>query len=394
MTQFFQTMPCRVQMYQATIDGYIKSNKYLVSFGDKCNDGLNIFTPAGFADHLGSFFYIPLLANKFSMEINFATKLFFISYGIICFLISIFFFNKTNLDSKLKIVGSLTIFFLFFLCISISDTYSFYGLTSLALIPMWQFFFEKKLINNYFSIITYSLFSGVMIAFSESVRGQSGLSFIVCLIIFFCFMDKENKFKKFLTIIIILLPLVATQLFFKDLKNSREAFFLADQNKILELKKRNIALKNVRSVWHNAYFGLGFLSYDRQDFPKNNDTYSIKKIKKINPDIVPFTSEYENILRKEYFSFIFNYPLYFFKITAAKAGVLIMYIIIFSNIGIYYFFKKKLSKNIKFFFVPGILFNSLIGIVAEPDYTYLLGMFVYCSFMTLFIIQPQKIKNR
>ncbi len=393
MPQFFQTMPCRVQGFQATLDGYIKSNKYLVSFDDVCNGGLNIFTPAGFADHLGSFFYIPLLANKFDIEVNFATKFFFISYGIICFLISIFFFNKTNLDIKIKIIGSLTIFFLFFLCISISDTYSFYGLTSLALIPMWQYFFEKKLIENNFDIVTFSLFTGIMIAFSESIRGQSGLSLIICLIIYLYFIDKENKFKKLLTILIILLPLIGTQLFFKNLKDSRDSFFLKDQNKILELKKRNIALKNVRSIWHNAYFGLGFLSYDNPNFPKNNDDYSINKVKELNPDIVPFTSEYEKILRKEYFSFIFNYPLYFFKITAAKAGVVLMYIIFFTNIGIYYLYKNELSKNIKYFFLPGIFFNGLIGIVTEPDYTYLLGMFVYCSFMTLFIIQPHSKKN-
>ena len=59
MPQFFQTMPCRVQDFQATLDGYIKTNKYLVAFNDACNGGANIFTPSGTADHLGTFFYIP-----------------------------------------------------------------------------------------------------------------------------------------------------------------------------------------------------------------------------------------------------------------------------------------------------------------------------------------------
>ena len=80
MPQFFQTMPCRVQDFQATLDGYIKTNKYLVAFNHTCIDGANIFTPSGIADHLGTFFYIPFLADKLDMEINFATKFFFISY--------------------------------------------------------------------------------------------------------------------------------------------------------------------------------------------------------------------------------------------------------------------------------------------------------------------------
>lgn len=391
MPQFFQTMPCRVQGFQATLDGYIKTNKYLIAFNDACNNGANIFTPSGIADHLGTFFYIPFLADKLDIEINFATKFFFIFYGIICFFISIFFFNKINSNKKIKILGTLVISFLFILCISISDTYSFYGLTCLALIPMWQYFLDKNLINNKFSIITFSLFSGILIAFSESVRGQSGLSLVICLIMYFYFLNKENKLRKFITIIIILLPLVTIKFFFENLKDSRNNFFLNDQNKIIELQKRNVPLHHVRSIWHNAYFGLGFLSYENPNFPKNNDTFAVNKAKELNPNIIPFTSEYEKLLRKEYFNFIINYPLYFLKITAAKVGVILMYIIIFMNIGIYYLFKIKIANRIKYFFIPGIFFNGLFGILAEPVYTYLLGMFVYCSLMTLSIMQQKKI---
>ena len=37
------------------------------------------------------------------------------------------------------------------------------------------------------------------------------------------------------------------------------------------------------------------------------------------------------------------------------------------------------KQKIYFFFIPGIILNSLFGIATEPNYTYLLGLFAYCS---------------
>ena len=138
-------------------------------------------------------------------------------------------------------------------------------------------------------------------------------------------------------------------------------------------------------MWHNAYYNLGFLSYAKKDFPKNTDTFSLKKAKQINPNIIPFTKEYEKLLMQEYFKFIKQYPLYFIKISFAKLGVILMYLIIFINFGLYFLFKNKLNKIIFFFFFPGIILNSLLGIAAEPDYSYLLGMFTFASMMSVYL---------
>ena len=75
-------------------------------------------------------------------------------------------------------------------------------------------------------------------------------------------------------------------------------------------------------------------------------------------------------------------------------GVIAMYFILFANIGIYFLIKNRISKKIKYFFYPGIVFNSLIGVAAEPDYTYLLGMFTFASLMTLFILSENYNKKK
>ena len=46
----------------------------------------------------------------------------------------------------------------------------------------------------------------------------------------------------------------------------------------------------------------------------------------------------------------------------------------------------------RIFFGIGITFNSLFGILAEPDYTYLLGMFAYSSLLGTKLIEDNCLK--
>ena len=75
--QLFQTMPCRVSGYQAALDGLNISETYLVAFNDICNNGANIFSPAAYADYVGSYIYIPFFSKLFNLNIENTTVLFF-----------------------------------------------------------------------------------------------------------------------------------------------------------------------------------------------------------------------------------------------------------------------------------------------------------------------------
>jgi len=383
--KLFQIMPCRLQGYQATLDGYLKTNKLLISYNDSCNNGENILIPSGISDHIGSFVYIPFISFNFEIDIELAKNIFFIGYGLICLFLSLFFFNKIKFNVLAKLYGNFSIFVLFFLNIFISDTYSFYGLTSLGLIPVCYIFFKNNLITQYFYLILFSFFSGLLVAFSETVRGQSGLFMVLSIITYYLASERKQTSLKFISILILIVPLIFSKVIFHNFTEKRNLFFFENSEILEELNSRDIPVKHVRAMWHNAYYNLGFLSYEKEDFPKNTDTFSVKKAKQINPNIIPFTKEYENLLMQEYFKFIKQYPLYFLKISFAKLGVILMYLIIFINLGLYFLFKNKLNKIILFFFFPGIILNSLLGIAAEPHYSYLLGMFTFSSMMSVYL---------
>ena len=66
-----------------------------------------------------------------------------------------------------------------------------------------------------------------------------------------------------------------------------------------------------------------------------------------------------------------------------------MYILLFFNFGILKINKYKFDEKIIFFFLPGILLNSLLGFAAEPDYSYLLGIFTFTSLTSVYLLRKK-----
>tara|TARA_B100000787_G_scaffold169917_1_gene162874 strand:- start:118 stop:1284 length:1167 start_codon:yes stop_codon:yes gene_type:complete len=380
--QLFQTMPCRVSGYQAALDGLNISETYLVAFNDICNSGKDILSPAAHSDYVGSYIYIPFFSKLFNLNIEITTILFYSLYGIICILISLvglFKFYNSNIS---KIYGATFIVSIGLLCIFISDTYCFYGLTSLALITWWTKLKELEKIN-YKKLILLTLITGLIISFSNTVRGNSGNDVLLSILILLIFNTYKNK--KFLglwSICLIVIPIFLINLQIKrvEIKAKNYLIKVKDIEKIYDLNFN-------RALWHNAYYGLGYLSIDNQDVPIPTDTYAVEKARKVNPKVIIYSDEYEKILKNEFIKFVKKNPFLFIQITASKAGMVLLYFLIFFNIGIYYLFKNKVRFETTIFFVPGIILNFLFGIAAEPHYVYLLGMFAYSGLFTTKIIE-------
>lgn len=387
----FQTMPCRVSSYEAALEGYQITNQYLIAFNDICNGGKNILIPAGYTDYVGSFLYIPFISNLLNLSINYSTILFFSLYGLLCITLSLTGLYKFYTTIPAKIYGTISILLLGILFIFISDTYSFYGLTSLCFLTWWSKLIDKNLLSSKKKIL-FLVLTGIVIGFSNSVRGNSGNDILFSIIavysmsIFF-----QKKFNELINIVLIILPIIIINLFLENIKHSSKQYLINNTNILNE----RIDLNYVRAHWHNAYYSLGYLNGENNnDVPEPTDTYSIEKARSINPDIVPYSKEYEKLLKNEYFKFIKNYPFFFVKIKLSKMGVIAFYIIIFLNIGIYYLLKNKCSKKNILFFIPGIILNSLFGIATEPNYTYLLGLFAYCSIFSTNVIDDFYLKSR
>jgi hypothetical protein len=389
--KFLQTMPCRVSSYESALDGYNITQHYLIAFNDVCNGGQNILMPAGYTDYIGSFLYVPFISRLFDIAISSSTILFFFAYGLICIILSLMGLYKFYNTKYAKIYGTISILFLGIFFIAVSDTYSFYGLTSLCLLTWWSKMINKNIVLSQKKIIFF-IFTGIIIGFSNSVRGNSGNDILLSIIIIYLinFFLKKN-FKSIGIVIMVFLPIIFFNVFLENIKSSNKEYLIKNTD-ILNYK---IDLNYVRAHWHNAYYSLGYLnSKYNKNAPEPSDTFSIKKAQSINPNIIPYSKEYEKLLKNEYFNFIQKYPYFFIKTKFSKIGVILFYIIVFFNIGIYFLYKKNYSHNNLFFFIPGIILNSLFGIATEPNYTYLLGLFAYCSIFSTNLIDDYYTKTK
>ena len=268
------------------------------------------------------------------------------------------------------------------LCIFISDTYSFYGLTSLALVTWWSRF--QKLENNKIKkIFIFCLLTGLIIAFSNSVRGHSGNDLLVSIFFVSIFLLYNKKiYKRVIIFSIILIPIFIFNFYLKNLQDKAKTYLIENTN-----AEEKYDLNYVRAVWHNAYYSLGYLQLTDTEKIEPTDVFSVKKAQEIDPYVKLFSKEYENVLKMEYFRFVKNNPLSFLKIILAKSAVVFLYFVIFFNIG---FFYSKINLTLKIlFFLSGITFNGLLGVATEPNYTYLLGLFSYSSLYSVSLIEDQ-----
>lgn len=385
--KFIQTMPCRVSAYDSIVQGFEKTKIHLISYDDKCSNGSNILSLGGHTDYIGSYYFIPNISRIFNLEINLATNLFFTSYGLFCVIISLLSINSVHGTNKYKIIASSIIIFLGFLFISISDTYSFYGLTSLALLPFWDNYLIKNKYVSLFNLIIFSLFTGSIIAISNSVRGFSGTFVLLPIIISILIFDFKKNFKiRIILIILILIPLLLVNNFFNNLVKKRDLYFHENPKLKTILNENGIYLNNSRAVWHNAFYNLAFIKDDKIVLPEKSDVGSVYWARKIEPNIKLFTKEYEDLLKNEYFKFIKNNTYYFIKIILLKISIIIIYFILFFNFGIYFLFKNSFKRKQIYLYSTGLILFSTIGIATEPLYTYMLGFFAFSSLFSVSLI--------
>ncbi|MDA9697647.1 hypothetical protein N9U83_06100 [Candidatus Pelagibacter sp.] len=385
--KIIQTMPCRVSAYDSIVKGFEKTKIHLISYDDKCSGGSDIISLGGHTDYIGSYFFVPNISRIFNLDINLATNLFFATYGLLCVIISLLTINSINGTNKYKIIASSTVICLGLLFISISDTYSFYGLTSLALLPFWDNYLIKNKSVSIFNLITFSLFTGFVIAVSNSVRGFSGTFILLPIVFLMLTFDLKKNFKiRILLIALILFPILLINNFFDNLVKKRDFYFHENPKLKTILNENGIYLNNSRAVWHNAFYNLAYIKDDKIMLPEKSDVGSVQWARKIDPNIKLFTKEYEELLKNEYFKFIKKNTAFFIKIIFFKISIILIYFILFFNYGFYFLFKNYNNRKQIYLYSSGLILFSTIGIATEPLYTYMLGFFTFSSLFSVSLI--------
>lgn len=302
---------------------------------------------------------MPLIANYFGLSALDAAWWFLfaqVAVGVIVSGTALFSIAKTFSGKAFVVVGVSAVGIITW---CISDVYVTYFFT-VSFFPWILNFLEEKSSRILYA---YSFIIGFVIGYGNFVRSFSGLPLLVgvsAAVICFCKFSR----KTLLSLGLVMLGMGFVQLHIKNIIQYR--------NKYLNSQKYVFKKDNIHhAFWHSVYAGFGFITNNKNvDF---SDTCSSRKVKKINPQAVYLSSEYELTLRNEVLTLCLNSPNYVLRVLFAKLGVLFYYLLLFANVGLIaaYYAPKSLCVEISYGIM--LLVSALPGLLTIPTLPYLLG---------------------
>jgi len=361
-------MPSRLSHLLSSFAGYQKTGIPLIDF-----EHGQLF-PSQNADDLGIYVIIPKIAHYFNLSIETAISVFFYSVLILPALISIIGFFKLYSSTAKRIVALIGVIALTLFARYVGDVYIAYFASAVIVVPWTLYFSQKRKFSAYYAI-SFLLF-GIALSFFHYVRAYSGIASLLFIgtITLFNFSLKLRQ-KSFL-LISLLVGLSIPTVYFSHAYNQHKRY--AEK----QFPQYPIGLKN-HVLWHSAYIGFAFLNIKNPDpdYLKYGDKYAVEKVRSIKPDVINNSQEYERILQNEVFRLIKEHPIFVLYTLFAKIGVLLLYLLIFCNVGLpaAFFYPKPWQQELAFWLA--LAFNSIFPLLVVPVSEYTLG---FAAFATLY----------
>jgi MFS family permease len=360
-------MPFRYQHLQWTLKGLEMTGVPLIEY-----DGTK-YLPAGISDDTGIYYFIPQIAKLLNVNLDWAIFIFFTFSFLLPIITVLFIVSKLCKKNIYKYYSFFNILVISCYLFIRGDIYIFSALIPLFILPLLFYLHIKE--NNIKKLYFIYFFIGIIFSFSNFIRNHSATSVLVFITIFLIFQYKSIKNKIYFIMLFLLVGIFISNLIINSFKENRDNFLFYNNNPNLYVEGH--------VFWHTIYLGLGFLNNIYGIKYDDNIAYYLAKQK--NPNIDLHSKEYENIMKSEVINTVKKDPWFILKTLFAKFGVILIYIIIFINIG-FYFIIKKLFKNI-FIFIPllgGLVFNMIFPLIAMPFPSYLSGFIAYLILLNIF----------
>jgi hypothetical protein len=347
-------MEAREIWLKYTIEGFNRSGVNLVAF-----DGAH-FSVAGFGDDSGLYLFVPVIARWFNLQLVTAANLFLL--GSVALGVSVGFVGLakyTTTRFALAFAFWQLTWFTALLCF-FGDIYVFEGLVVIAIVP-WLFYLLEEY-NSLTSLAVFCVLVGPVIGTAFLIRGYAGGSVIILSVGLIALESGATKLHRMMAILLLLLstctPFLIAQHFYRE------------RDQFLRSQPHSIVYGARHPFWHTVYIGMGFVpnSY----VPGYQDKFAGDKAKELVPAAQYLSPEYESALRGEVFRIARASPLLMLEEITAKAGVILVLLLLAINFGIMYVGHE--SRTVKLTFGAAILFESSIGLLAIPNPKYLFGL--------------------
>jgi hypothetical protein len=355
-----QIMPARYTFLQQTLKGLRETGVPLIA------DYGGGFAPAEHGDDAGLFYFVPLLANSFGLNLGKATDLFLAGMLFVAFLVGTggLFLFLTNWLSR--IIGLAGMLLVSWVSLNAGDVYVFESAVVMLLVPWFLYFSRERKSSRAFMV--FAFFAGFSVAFSNLIRNHSGTSVLIWAICVVAFYLNCSRAQKLLLVTCMIAGCLIPELYFHGLLARRNSLLLRDSSESMQLSGRHV-------FWHSVYIGFSFLSNDL--VPAYRDEVGIEKVHSISPQAHYLSSEYEDVLRDEVINLVKHHKSFVVLSLAAKLGVITAVVLVSANLGLIAALKYPKPWPLELAFWAAIGFTALPGMLVVPHPSYMIGLIAF-----------------
>ncbi len=125
------------------------------------------------------------------------------------------------------------------------------------------------------------------------------------------------------------------------------------------------------TMWHSAYIGFGFLANDKG--LRYDDNVAALAVARVAPGTVLYSRRYNAVIRHEVFQLVVRDPAFVARTLFAKAGVLLLYLVLFGNVGLVAAARRRKPAALDLAFAAGLAAAAFTGMLALPILRYMEG---------------------
>ena len=365
----------REEHLRLMLAGLQKTGVSLIEF-----DGTQLL-PAVIDDDIGIYVLIPKLAQFLQISSAQAITLFFTAICGGAAAVSVVGLWKLYHSWAQRFIATAGVVLLTKVSMTVLDVYCIPAAIALATVP-WALYFANQQKNSW-GWYSFLLVAGTACGFAHYIRAHAGIA-VILFILSLMIAYKKSWRSVATSCAILVCGFLPAHLYFSFQKKQYTSFVAQNLPHYAWVQPRH-------PLWHTIYIGLGFITNDLG--LAYSDAVAVNKVKSIAPtavttDIGPWkdtvsTPEYDQIVRAEVLKLLRKHWFFVLRVLAAKMGVILLYLLLFANIGLLAALLGYIPWRIIIAFGCALSWSMLPGLLAIPWVVYLSGFVTFAGLFSI-----------
>lgn len=363
-------MSCRLEYLKAALTGYLHTGVPLVAY-----QGQNFVPFSSLADDMGLYYFVPRVAHYLHISTEQAIYTFFYTLIGAAALTGLIGFFKLFKSAISRVIATVGVAGISLLTARMVDVYVAYEVAVVGLIPLFLWFALQNKVTKKF--MAWMFMSGVVIGLCHYIRAYSSVATLIFMLTLMLLYMRAHFKQKLLLVAALCVGLSVPVLYSNYIFKQYTHYIQTHEPQALAQGKAHV-------FWHAVYLGFSFLSNDLGIVW--DDKCGAQKALTISADAVYPSQKYETVMKYEVFNLVKHHIKFVLYTLFAKLGILLMYLVLFANIGLLAAWCYRKPWQIEFAFLLALGFNALFGVLVMPFPQYLLGFIAVAAMYGIYSI--------